>query len=67
MYAKMPFGLMNAWATFQRAMGIAFAEENDNFVVIHMDDITIFSKYGRDHNEAFGESVFKVQEIWYFP
>ena len=26
MYAKMPFGLMNARATFQRAMDLAFAE-----------------------------------------
>ena len=41
MYVKMPFGLMNAGATFQRAMDIAFAEEKEKFVVIYMDDITI--------------------------
>ena len=34
MYANMPFGLMNAWAMFQREMDIAFADENDKFVVI---------------------------------
>ena len=33
-YTKMPFGLMNAGATFQRATDIAFSEENDKFVVI---------------------------------
>ena len=43
MYDKMPFGLMNAGATFQRAMDIAFVGEKDKFVVIYLDDITIFS------------------------
>ena len=44
MYAKMPFGLMNAGDTFQKAMDIAFSEEKDKFVVIYLDDIIIFSK-----------------------
>jgi hypothetical protein len=44
MYKKMPFRLINAGATFQRAMDIAFAGERDKFVVIYVDDITVFSK-----------------------
>ena len=44
MYAKMPFGLMNAGATFQREMDIAFYEEKDKSVVVYLDDITVFSK-----------------------
>jgi hypothetical protein len=49
MYDKMPFGLMNVGATFQRAMDIAFVSERDKFVVIYLDDITIFSKSDKDH------------------
>ena len=49
MYSKMPFGLMNAGATFQRAMDIAFSEEKDKFVVIYLDDITVFSKTDEKH------------------
>jgi hypothetical protein len=49
MHAKMPFGLMNVGATFQRAMDIAFIGEKDKFVVIYLDDITVFSKTDKEH------------------
>jgi hypothetical protein len=49
MYAKMPFGLMNAGATFQRAMDIAFIGEKDKFVVIYLDDIMVFSRSDKEH------------------
>jgi hypothetical protein len=49
MYEKITFGLMNAGATFQRAMDIAFVSEKDKFIVIYLDDITIFSKYDDEH------------------
>ena len=48
-YRKMPFGLINAWATFQRAMDIAFRGLIGKFVVIYLDDVTIFSKDRADH------------------
>jgi hypothetical protein len=49
MYAKIPFGLMNAGATFQRAMEIAFIGERDKFVVIYLDDIIVFSRYNKEN------------------
>ena len=49
MYAKMPFGLLNAGGTFQRAMDIAFSEEKDKFLVIYLDDNTIFSESDEQH------------------
>ena len=56
MYANMPFGLMNAGATFQRAMDIKFAEENDKFVVIYLDEIIVYSKSDEKHSSF--EQVF---------
>ena len=49
MYVKMPFGLMNGGATFQRAMDIAFSEDIFYFIIIYLDDITIFSKIDEEH------------------
>ena len=43
-YRKRPFGLINAGATFQRAMDIAFRGLIHNFVVVYLDDVTIYSK-----------------------
>ena len=51
MYVKIPFGLMNAGATFQRAMDIAFSEELCYFIIIYLDDITVFSKTDEEHLE----------------
>jgi hypothetical protein len=45
MYAKMPFDLMNFGATFQRAMDIMFAEEKGKFIVIYLDNITVYSDF----------------------
>jgi hypothetical protein len=49
MYEKMPFCLMNVGATFQRAINIAFIGERDRFVVIYLDDLTVFSKTDEEH------------------
>ena len=43
-YQKIPFGLINASATFQRAMDIAFRGLINISVVIYLDDITVYSK-----------------------
>eukprot|EP00253_Pinus_taeda_P029341 PITA_29341 len=45
----MPFGLKNAGATFQRAMDLAFANEKDVFLVVYLDDLTMFSKSDEEH------------------
>ena len=49
MYLKMPFGLMNAGAIFQRAMDISFSEEIGYFIVIYLDNITVYSRTDEEH------------------
>eukprot|EP00253_Pinus_taeda_P013301 PITA_13301 len=45
----MTFGLKNVGATFQRAMDLAFANEKDVFLVVYLDDLTVFSKSDEEH------------------
>lgn len=40
---------MNVEATFKRAMDIDFVGEKDKFVLIYIDDITMFSNYYEEH------------------
>lgn len=63
MYAKMPFGLMDAGATFQREMDIAFPEEKDRFVVIYLDGITMYSKNDQDHLEHLKWVLLKCRKF----
>jgi hypothetical protein len=43
-YLRMPFGLLNAGATFQRAMDFAFHELMGKIIEIYQDDLIVFSK-----------------------
>ena len=63
MYAKMPFGLMNAGATFQRAMDIDFAEEKDKMVVVYLDDIIVFSRREEDHLKHLEKILLKSRRF----
>jgi hypothetical protein len=46
-YLVMSFGLMNALAHFMYLMNFIFMPEVDKFVVVFIDDILLFKKYGR--------------------
>ena len=48
-YRRMPFGLINVGATFQRAMDIAFHSMIGHSVVVYLDDVTIFLKNREEH------------------
>jgi hypothetical protein len=61
MYEKIPFGLMNARVTFQRAMDIAFVGEKDKFVLIYLDDITVFSSSHELHLQHLKRTFMKCR------
>ena len=63
MYTKMPFGLMNAGDTFQRVMDIYFAGEIGKFVVIYMDDITVYSRSDREHIHHLEKNFMKCRKF----
>jgi len=63
MYVKMPFGLNNAGATFQRAMDIDFSKEIHDFLVIYLDDIIVFSKSDQQHLDHQGRSSSSVESM----
>ena len=48
-YRRMPFGLINVGATFQREMDIAFWGLIGHSVVFYLDDVTVFSKNIENH------------------
>ena len=42
-YLRMPFGLCNSPATFQRLMEACFTDENFEILLLYLDDILVFS------------------------
>jgi hypothetical protein len=49
MYNKIPLGLMNVGETFHREMDITFIGERVKFVVIYLDNMTVFSNSKEEH------------------
>jgi hypothetical protein len=63
MYTKIPFGLMNAGANFQRAMDIAFADEKDKFIVIYLDDIIVYLVSDEEHLKHLRRDLKKCRKF----
>ncbi|KAL6349752.1 hypothetical protein AAG906_001639 [Vitis piasezkii] len=62
-YRRMPFGLCNAPATFQRCMLSIFSDMVERIMEVFIDDITIYGKmpfYGIEVDKAKVELIIKL-------
>ncbi|GET52748.1 hypothetical protein PTSG_12973 [Rhizophagus irregularis DAOM 181602=DAOM 197198] len=61
-YNVMPFGLTNAPASFQRLMDKVLKEYLNNFVIVYIDDIMIYSENFEDHLRHIKLVLEKLKE-----
>ena len=63
MYAKIPFGLMNVGATFQRSMDLDFVGLKEKFVLIYLDDLTVYSHSHEEHLQHLRRVFLKCRKF----
>ena len=61
-FLRMPFGLVNAPATFQRAMDIILSEVRWESVLVYLDDVIIFSRSFEEHVKHLDLVLQKLSE-----
>ncbi|KRH92610.1 putative LTR transposable element, partial [Pseudoloma neurophilia] len=60
-FIRMPFGLCNAPATFQRTMDKVFKRESYKSVIPYLDDIIIFSNNAAEHEKPVETALGKIR------
>ena len=61
-YTRMPYGLCNSPATFQRLMEACLGDENFETLVLYLDDILVFSSTIEEHIERLDVVFTKLKE-----
>ena len=60
-FLVMPFGLMNAPATFQDMMNHIFCDIIDLGLLVYMDDLLIYAKTAEEHDNIVREVLKRLQ------
>ena len=61
-YPVLPMGLCNAPATFQTLMNEVFHDCIDQFVVVYLDDLLVYSKTQEDHIRHLELVLFRLEK-----
>ena len=61
-FNRMPFGLCNAPATFQRVMNEIFHDLIGKTMHVYIDDVTIYTKTFEEHLEVLKEVLLRIQQ-----
>ena len=61
-FTRMPFGLCSAPATFQKMMNIILQRENWSKCLIYLDDVLIFGRTIKEHNERLSLVLQRIKE-----
>lgn len=61
-YSRMPFGLSNSPATFQRLMGRVFREEMLRILLCYLDDILLYSQSIDNHIERLEIAFIRLRQ-----
>ena len=62
-YLVLPFGLTNAPATFQSYINRALRGLVDDFCVVYLDDILVFSKSEKEHRRHLEQVVERLERV----
>ena len=62
-FTRMPYGLCNAAATFQRLMQMTFSAEMFEILLVYLDDIVIFSKSIEEHLKRLDAVFTKLRQF----
>ena len=61
-FKRMPFGLKNAPASFQKMMNIVLRGYEGNFAHVYIDDINVYSKTFEEHMEHLEKVFERIKE-----
>ena len=54
-FTVLPFGLCNAFSTFQRLMNYVFSDLIDWYVLVYLDNILVYSEIANNHEKHLCE------------